>query len=189
MPPSLQRTEDISKLPPLVAQQLFQLARVAYESLRENRYVFTDLGEDFKHLGMMKKTTSLNVSTGPGCSYSFLHLTLEEYLTALHIAKNPSDFEMLALIEKQDSVVLRFLAGMCRHDEYHSHPVYQELVQELSSNRYGVGLQLIYCAYEYPRIMDSVKVDYSERDTINIEPRVGFDWYATGYCISHFDEQ
>ena len=86
MPPSLQRTEDISKLPPLVAQQLLQLARVAYESLCEKRYVFTDLGEDFEHLGTMKKTTSLNVCTGPGCSYSFLHLTLQEYLTALHIA-------------------------------------------------------------------------------------------------------
>ena len=137
---------------------------------------------------MMKKTTSLNVSTGPGCSYSFLHLTLEEYLTALHIAKNPSDFEMLGWIEKEDDVVLRFLAGMCRHDEYHSHPVYQELVQELFSNPRN-GLQLIHCAYEYPSIMDSVKVDYSKHDTIKILPRVDFDWYVTGYCISHFDEQ
>ena len=188
MPPSLQRTEDISKLSPLVNQQLLQLARVAYEGLRKKKYVFTDLGEDFEHLGMMKKTTSLNVSTGPGCSYSFLHLTLEEYLTALHIAiVNPSGFKLVEWLGN-DSVVLRFLAGMCRHDEYHSHPVYQELVQELSSNQYD-GLQLVHCAYEYPSIMDSVKVDYSERDTIEILPRVGFDWYATGYCISHFDEQ
>ena len=184
MPPSLQRTEDISKLPPLVAQQLLQLARVAYESLREKKYVFTDLREDFEHLGMMKKTTSVNVSTGPGCSYSFLHLTLEEYLTALHIViANPSDFKML----QKDGVVLRFMAGMCRHDEYHSHPVYQELVQVFSSNRNG--LQLVHCAYEYPSIMDSVKVDYSKHDTIKILPRVDFDWYVTGYCISHFDEQ
>ena len=77
---------------------------------------------------------------------------------------------------------------MCKHDDYHSHSEYQELVQELSSNQYG-GVQLVHCAYEYPSIMDSVKVDYSERDAIEIEPRVGFDWYATGYCISHFDEQ
>ena len=185
MPHSLHRTEDISKLPPLVAQQLLQLARVAYESLREKKYVFTDLGEDFEHLGMMKKTTSLNVSTGPGCSYSFLHLTLEEYLTALYIAiVNPSGFILVEWLEEH-SVVVRFLAGMCG---YHSHPVYQELVQELSSNQYD-GLQLVHCAYEYPSIMDSVKVDYSERDTIEIQPMVGFDWYATGYCISHFDEQ
>ena len=185
MPPSLQRTEDISKLPPVVAQQLLQLAKVAYESLCKKRYVFTDLGEDFEHLGTMKKTTSVNVCTGPGCSYSFLHLTLQEYLTALHIAiVNPSGFELVEWLN-EDSVVVRFLAGMYRHDDYHSHPVYQELVQLLASKR----LQLVHCAYECPSIMDSVKVDYSKRDTINVAPVVGFDWYATGYCISHFDQR
>ena len=185
MPSSLQRTEDISKLPPLVAQQLLQLARVAYESLREKKYIFTDLGEDFEHLGTMKKTTSVNVSTGPGCSYSFLHLTLQEYLTALHIAiVNPSGFKLVEWL-RGSKVVVRFLAGMCRHDDYHSHPVYQELVQQLASE----SLQLVHCAYECPSIMDSVKVDYSKRDTIDVVPVVGFDWYATGYCISHFDKR
>ena len=185
MPPSLQRTEDISKLPPIVPQQLLQLAKVAYESLCKKRYVFTDLGEDFEHLGTMKKTTSVNVCTGPGCSYSFLHLTLQEYLTALHIAiVNPSGFKLVEWL-KERSVVVRFLAGMYRHDDYHSLPVYQELVQLLASK----SLQLVHCAYECPSIMDSVKVDYSKRDTIYVTPVVGFDWYATGYCISHFDER
>ena len=185
MPPSLQRIEDISKLPPLVAQQVFQLAKVAYKSLCKKRYVFTDLGEDFEHLGTMKKTTSVNVCTGPGCSYSFLHLTLQEYLTALHIAiVNPSGFKLVEWL-KEGSVVVRFLAGMYRHDDYHSHPVYQELVQLLASER----LQLVHCAYECPSIMDSVKVDYSRCDTINVLPVVSFDWYVTGYCISHFDER
>ena len=193
MPPSLQRTEDISKLPPVVAQQLLQLAKVAYESLCKKRYVFTDLGEDFEHLGTMKKTTSLNVCTGPGCSYSFLHLTLQEYLTALHVAiVNPSGFELEEWLEV-GSVVVRFLAGMYRLDDYHSHPVYQDLVQKFAGNAhnilYATSLQLVHCAYECPSIMDSVRVDYSEFDTIDVEPVVGFDWYATGYCISHFDER
>ena len=191
MPPSLQRTEDISKLPPVVAQQLLQLAKVAYESLCKKRFVFIDLGEDFEHLGTMKKTTSVNVCTGPGCSYSFLHLTLQEYLTALHIAiVNPSGFELVEWL-KEDSVVLRFLAGMYRHDDYHGHPVYQELVQQLVSNinHDDTGLLLVRCAYECPSIMDSVKVDYSKRDTIDVRPVVGFDWYAAGYCISHFYER
>ena len=187
MPPSLQCTEDISKLPTLVPQQLLQLAKVAYDSLCEKRYVFTDLGEDFEHLGTMKKATSVNVCTGPGCSYSFLHLTLQEYLTALHIAiVNPSDFDLMEWLEG-DSVVVRFLAGMYRHD-YHSHPVYQELVQLLAINQYD-GLNLVHCAYECPSIMDSMKVDYSQCEKINFRPVVGFDWYATGYCISHFDER
>ena len=172
---------------------------MAYESLCKKRFVFTDLGEDFEHLGTMKKTTSVNVCTGPGCSYSFLHLTLQEYLTALHIAiVNPSGFELVEWL-KENSVVVRFLAGMYRHDDYHSHPVYQELVQLLASSNYSgyytskcTGLQLVHCAYECPSIMDSVKVDYKRytvHDTLNIAPVVGFDWYATGYCISHFDER
>ena len=189
MPPSLQHIEDISKLPPLVVQQLLQLAKVAYENLCEERFVFTDLGEDFVHLGTMKKTTSVNVCTGPGCFYSFLHLTLQEYLTALHIAVvNPSGFGLFKWPE-EDSVVVRFLAGMYRHDDYHSHPVYQELVQQLASNIPYNSLQLVQCAYECPSIMDSVEVqDYSKRHTIGVVlPVVCFDWYATGYCISHFD--
>ena len=28
-----------------------------------------------------------------------------------------------------------------------------------------------------------------KRDTIYVVSVVGFDWYATGYCISHFDER
>ena len=148
-----------------------------------------DLGEDFEHLGTMKKTTSVNVCTGPGCSYSFLHLTLQEYLTALHIAiVNPSCFKLVEWL-KEGSVVVRFLAGMYRHDDYHSHPVYQELVQQLASIQY-TGLHLVHCTYECPSIMDSVKVDCSdyEDDTIfACQPVVGFDWYVTGYCISHFD--
>ena len=193
MPLSLQHTEDISKLPPVVAQQLLQLAKVAYESLCKKKFVFTDLGEDFEHLGTMKKTTSVNVCTGPGCSYSFLHLTLQEYLTALHVAiVNPSDFEQVEWLN-EGSIVVRFLAGMYRHDDYHSHPLYQELVQQLTIKSSQLlaseRLQLVHCAYECPSIMDSVKVDYSKRDTIDVKPVVGFDWYVAGYCISHFDER
>ena len=192
MPPSLQRTEDISKLPPLVAQQLLQLARVAYKSLCEKRYIFTDLGEDFEHLGTMKKTTSLNVCTGPGCSYSFLHLILLEYLTALHIAiVNPSDFKLVKWL-RDDSVIVRFLAGMCRHDDYHSHPVYQELVQQiaLAVPYEPRSLRLVHCAYECPSIMDSAKVkEVTSEHAINVQPTVGFDWYATGYCMSHFNRK
>ena len=187
MPPSLQRTEDISKLPLLVAQQLLQLARVAYMSLYQKCYVFTDLGEDFEHLGMMKKVSSINLVSGPECSYTFLHLGLQEYLTALHIAiVNPNGFKLVEWLN-EGSVVVRLLAGICRHDDYHSHPVYQELVQQLGSDSPATGIQLVHCAYECPSIMDSVKMDYSECDTINVAPVVGFDWYATGYCISHFD--
>ena len=33
-----------------------------------------------------------------------------------------------------------------------------------------------------------MKVDYSEHDRLFVKPVLDFDWYATGYCINHFDE-
>ena len=75
----------------------------------------------------------------------------------LHIAiENPSGFELVEWLDG-DSVVVRFLAGICSHDEYQHHPVYHELVQQLASIELGT-LQLVHYAYECPSIMDSVEI-------------------------------
>ena len=150
------------------------------------KYVFTDVGEDFNQLGILKKTTSRNLHIGPKCSYAFLHLTLQEYMAALHIALvYPSDFDLDWLIHER--VVVRFLAGICRHDNYHSHSLHLELIQQLGSNLHVH--QLVHCAYECPSIMHSVK--FSKNDVLEVTPLVSFDWYiyVTGYCISHFDRR
>ena len=196
MPPSLQCIEDIKKLPPLVAEQLLVLAELAYMGLNKRMYVFTNLGEDFQDLGLMKKTTTLNVCTGPGCSYSFLHLTLQEYLTALYSAIKNVLFNVFYK-KSLGSNLVRFLAGICRNNYYHGQPVYKKLVELLASRRSGAGLWLVQCAYECPSIMDSDGLKKDSRfqdhprsiefDSIDVEPVVGFDWYATGYCISHFN--
>ena len=45
---------------------------------------------------------------------------------------NPSDLRM---VNSLGNVVVRFLAGICKHDDYeHSHPKYKELLQLLASN-------------------------------------------------------
>ena len=47
-------------------------------------------------------------------------------------------------------------------------------------------LLLVQCAYECPSIMQSGIINKVDSDCY-VEPHVGFDWYVTGYCISHFD--
>ena len=201
IPSTLQCIEDVNKLPPSVAKQFFKLARVAFTSLNGNRYVFTDLGEDFDGLGMMKKITSLNVCTGRECSYTFLHLTLQEYMAALYKAiKCPRALNWAMFKSGRHNVVMRFLAGMCRDDKYHSH-CYHELVKLLDhmyrfdkkKTVYGCNgtsnaalLQLVHCVYECPSIMQSV-TDKNLDGSSYVEPHIGFDWYVTGYCISHFN--
>ena len=42
-----------------------------------------------------------------------------------------------------------------------------------------------------PSIMQGLKVQYNEEKNafIVVEPKVGIDWYAMGYCISPYDER
>ena len=183
MPPSLQSMEDINKLPSLVAMKLLDLARVAYENILKEKYVFIDLGEDFEHYGLMKKTISLNVSIGRVCSYTFLHLTLQEYMAALYIANVcPNSIVDLAsgIIMGEYRVVMRFLVGICGGNA--QHPIYQRLVDILRNDSCDL-LHVVHCSYESPSIMQSVLTGV--RDSASVHPAVGFDWYAIGYCISH----
>ena len=187
MPTCLNCTEEMTNLPSLVSQQVLNLARVAFEGVCKKKYVFSDLGESFEQLGMMKKTTSLKVWAGRKSSYSFLHLTLQEYMAALHIAiMSSSDFHLLKpVLAKEEHTVVRFLAGLCANS---SHSLHKSLGTKIFAKIQHNSLKLVQCAYKCPSIMHSVKVDYSNRDAIVVEPVVGADWFVTGYCISHFGE-
>ena len=90
-------------------------------------------------------------------------------------------------------MIARFLAGICHNNrhEYCSNLCkwLVEFFRQTCFDR-SKALQLVHCAYECPSIMYNLKVEYSKQNTfIVVEPEVGIDWYAMGYCISHFDER
>ena len=190
MPSSLQ---GIRKLPH-VASQLEIVCKIAYDGICDDLHVFNELSEDFKHLGLMRKVTRENIARGRYVTFVFFHHTLQEYLAALHIANQLSnDLNSLNLqLEKKD-MIARFLAGICcnNHHDYCSdlRQWLVEFLRQICFDR-SLALQLVHCAYECFRIMPNLKVPYSENNAfIVVEPDVGIDWYAMGYCISHFDER
>ena len=192
MPSSLQ---DIRKLP-LVASQLFKIVEVAYDGMCNNLYVFNELPEDFEHLELMRKITRDTIAHGRRATFVFFHYTLQEYLAALHIANHLScqlDSLQLQLEHRYTYMVTRFLAGICRNNR---HDYCSNLCQWLVHFLHQIcfdrsrALQLVHCAYECPSIVNDLKVEYSENNAfIVVEPEEGIDWYAMGYCISHFDER
>ena len=192
MPSSLQ---DISKLP-LEASQLFKVVcKIAYDGIHDNLYYFDELSEDFEHLDLMRRYTRENIARGRYVTFVFFHRTLQEYLAALHIANKPSSkpnlFRKLQ-IENKDMIV-RFLAGICHNNPRDNcsdlHEWLVEFLCRICFDRLQ-ALLLVHCAYECPSIIPNLEVEYSEKNAfIVIEPEVGIDWYAMGYCISHFDER
>ena len=186
MPPSLQCMKDIYKLPPLVAQQVVELVDLAYNGMLQKTGIF-EFSEDFEHFGIMKKTTSLNVSTGSESSYTFLNFTLQKYMAVLHCAFYQSGLYFSSLtsgLEQND--IMRFVAGICSHSEYRDQPLYHDLVRIISTTSQH-SLLLVHCAYECSSIIQDVKMGYSSDHVLLVKPVVEFDWYVTGYCISHFD--
>ena len=232
MPKSLMCREDINRLPPAARDQLTELARVAYEGLCDEKYVFTDLdGSKFDHLGMMKKTTSLDdIAVGPTYTFSFLHLTLQEYLSALYLSLGQSYNKNIALrllawiwtccIRPllytspdilhlvQRGIVLRFLAGLCKHSTSFSCQQVGDVLAHVSMiddytyytqidnyfKNYPEGIfptkpfiQFIQCVFESDSIVKEshmVQDFFDSEKTIHATGQSQFDDYLIGHCIS-----
>ena len=72
--------------------ELKRVCRLAYESLfkEEVQLEFTDsdTGEDFQHLGLLRETKERDLMGVETSYYSFLHLSIQEFLAACHVSWN-----------------------------------------------------------------------------------------------------
>ena len=183
MPQSLQSSEDINSLPKDVAEQLVELAKVAYEGLRDEQYVFTILGNRFDHLGMMKKTLSLDdPSTGPKFTFSFLHITLQEYLSALYMSLELSYTEVRSHWQSNplSRNSKRFLAGLCKY----SINISCQQVGELIVSPVKSNLLVAQCVYESESILQgNQEILSTNKELIHVQGKSLFDYYVIGHCI------
>ena len=106
-------------LPQDVHLIFLQLCKIAYEGMVSNRLIFSDIPAGQETLGLMQSVPELYESKGMNTvSHNFLHLTLQEYLSAVHI----STFSQHTFVEALESmfgkkhliIVLRFLAGLTK---------------------------------------------------------------------------
>ena len=137
------KTNSFRVLPADVYQQLCEVSRIAYEGiLQDQQVIFSDLPSDFNSLGLMQCVPELYVDKVSSKSFNFLHLTLQEYLAALHLSEQPIE-EQIELFKKYQKphsalsyrllsrrrdgndqshthfrTVLRFLAGLGKFTDY-----------------------------------------------------------------------
>ena len=113
------RLSGFSDLPQDVHLIFLQVCKIAYEGMVPNRLIFSDIPAGQETLGLMQSVPELYESKAMSAvSHNFLHLTLQEYLSAVHV----STFSQHAFVEalenmfgkKHLTVVLRFLAGLTK---------------------------------------------------------------------------
>ena len=107
------RIRNLSELPEEVQQQVKAITELAARGIENRKYVFDEVDEKVpsETLSLMRREEKLKAGVGRWTSYSFLHLTLQEYLAAVKYSDECSSPQQLSelLTEDKPWSLTRFL--------------------------------------------------------------------------------
>ena len=121
---------NLHNLPVEVAAPFERVSRIARIGCRKEDvqldFTEVDVGENFEHLGLLSETKELYVCEGAKSTYSFLHLSIQEFLAAWHLSGDPEFAGILFADMFQSSSSVRpgrmafalFLAGLMGADKF-----------------------------------------------------------------------
>ena len=156
-------------------QQLVKLGKLAFEAKLGEQI---ELPEGCSDLGLLVKYTAL-YTRKETTTYSFFHLTLQEYMSAFYISQLPADEQRTLFSEASMDVVWRFVAGLTKMNNIGWDEVKRMKTEEPNNIMDDVDPFLLQCLYEAQDI-ESCESAFGQQRLIHS----GHDHYALGYCIS-----
>ena len=110
------RYTSYDELSDSVADKFWRLAKLAYDCYNEDEFVFSDVPDDLIELGFFRSFPRMYSHKDASSCHSFLHLTVQEYLTALHASNCNSTQNQITTIHNikymHDSNTYLFFAGL-----------------------------------------------------------------------------
>ena len=196
----------ISDIPEFVCRKLRALCHEAYKGIctvgGNSVQLIYYLHPDFETLGFMQSVPQLYTTQGAVVSHNFLHLTVQEFLAALHISFMSPEQQLKHLKRHKEGtlkVVLRFLAGLTKLANISLEQIRGLFGKPLQENESSQGK---YCTRMTPDI--SVGVHHTnwmfetqsteiiktllENGTVEFvceKGMVPLEYYCVGYCITH----
>ena len=177
---------SVSSLPEPVLAHFHQLCLLAFMSFTKLtvQVTFTDseaaLYECFDFLGLMQSSTELTINTSTTVSHSFLHFTIQEFLAAYHLSKQPSQVQELFLEvhskDPQFSMLITFLVGL-NSSVLHCIKLPESEIQDLSTFH-------LHLLYETQSPKDVCK--FLGNKTVKYSPALtstSLDLHALWYCL------
>ena len=176
---------DLEDFPEDIVLSLNRVSELAYNGLLKEdiQLVFTDsdVGEGFQHLGLLSETKEMYVCEGAVSSYSFLHLSIQEFLAAWHVKCHPELKNPLLVKAIPQRVIFSnkrylitfgyFIAGMIG---------YADLIDD-DDPHFGSGTSfLVMCMYE---AQDCSQLSFDQ--CLRIDPSNPMEMYVFGYVLVH----
>ena len=176
------KVTSFSDLPPDVYKQFLDLCRMAYEGiLNRQQLVFSSahLPTGFSPLGLMQEVPQVYTQS-KASSYHFTHLTLQEFLSAVHISQLPVDEQTKLIQDHLDSghfkMTLRFVAGLTK--------LAPEITRKLRKDRNN--LTLLHWLFECNDTSVTTRTLGSDEMVVRSHYSwTPLDYYVTGHVISH----
>ena len=174
------KVTTFSDLPTDVYKQFQGLCRMAYEGiLNRQQLVFSGalLPSGFAPLGLMQEVPQL-YATGGASSYHFIHLTVQEYLAAVHISQLPANEQTRLFQEHVNSghfkMTMRFLAGRTK------------LANIPPDIMMDTKLNYFHFLFEAKDILMTTRTLGSDEMVVRSHYSwTPLDYYVTGHAISH----
>ena len=108
--------DSFNDLPQEVVTALKRVSELAYRGLQQGfavslSFTDSDIGDIGDHLGLLTETREMYVCGGRRTSYSFLHLSIQEFLAAWHIACSSIDHMDWVFHKDYQTTLGIFLSG------------------------------------------------------------------------------
>ena len=142
-----------------------------------------EVTSQFDGHGLLKATHLHEVPTDTSC-YSFLHLSIQEFLCALYISLLPQE-EQLRLMNtnfNHFSNVFIYLCGLTMCNEMHQ-IVYSNVISEDPNNSNPNVVPAVRCLYERECPIQSTVPFTLDMRNNHVQP---YDCYCVSYLISHY---
>ena len=188
---------------PLIHDKFLKLAKIAFlgqasrNSGGENGLVFYNLTSDLNntdHFGLLDKEQALY--GGAKASYSFVHLTVQEFFAAYHISQSdsngPNVFKQYGT-DEQWNIVWRFVAGLTKFRNYGNILSNSSVFinTQFSGPGHELSLFFIRCVIE-AQTMQYFNLSFRHNSSVFFSAKLeytswtSFDMYALGFAITHF---
>ena len=205
------KVTTFSDLPTDVYKLFQDLCRIAYEGILKRQQLVFSAAHLLAPVGLMQEFPQL-YAEGRASSYHFIHLTLQEYLAAIHISQLPAHEqtrlfqEYLATVHISQlpahepkrmfqehinhghfKMTMRYVAG---HTKLVNMPpdIMMRLMNDAKLSNFDINIKLNYfhCLFEAKNVsMTTRTVGSDQMDVMSEYSWTPLDYYVTGHAISH----